>query len=68
MLVNLLIWILILGLIFSIVFWTLNQIPLAAPWNIVARALLAIIALVIILQLILPLAGPLHGCAGRLIC
>lgn len=68
MLVNLLIWILILGLIFSIAYWAISQIPMPPPFSVAARVILAIICLIVILQLIVPLAGPIHGCAGRLIC
>lgn len=49
MLIHLLIWILILGLVFYLAFWALSQVPLPEPWPVAARAILAIIAIIVLL-------------------
>lgn len=67
MLIHLLIWILVLGLIFYIAYWAVSQVPLPAPFAVAARVILAIIAIIVLLQLILPLLGAGPGCS-HLVC
>lgn len=66
MLIHILLMILIYGLIFAVVYWAITQIPLPPPFAMVARVVLALVAVILIIELLLPLAnGP--GC-GRLLC
>jgi hypothetical protein len=51
-LVHLLVVVLVLGLIFWLVIWTIDQIPGLAPFKMVARAIVAIIAVLILLGMI----------------
>jgi heme A synthase len=56
-LVNLLIWVIVLGLIFYVIHWALSQVPLPAPFNVVARVVLALIVVVVLLG---ALTGGIH--------
>lgn len=56
-LIHLLVVIIVLGAIFYVAYWVLNEIPLPAPFNVVARVLLGIIALLVLIGLLLPMAG-----------
>jgi heme A synthase len=51
-LLNLLILVIILGLVFWLVIWALDQIPAFEPFRAVARAIVAILAVVILLGFI----------------
>lgn len=52
-LVSLLVVILVLGLVFAIVLWIIDQIPAFAPFKMVARAIVGLIAIVVLLGIIL---------------
>jgi len=56
-LINLLIWLIIIGLIFSVIWWALSQIPIAEPFNKVIRVLLVLIAAILIINVLLTLTG-----------
>ena len=49
-LINLLIWLIILGLVFYVIYWAVNQIPLPAPFNVVVRVVLALIVVIVLLS------------------
>jgi len=51
-LINLLIWVIILGLVFYVVYWALSHMPLPAPFAVVARVVLALIVVVVLLSLL----------------
>lgn len=69
MLVHLLIWLIVIGLVFYLAYWVLSQIPLPPPFAVAARVILGIIAILVILTVLLPLADTGVGCSGnRLIC
>lgn len=68
MLLHLLVWLIIIGLVFYLLYWAVSQIPLPAPWAVVIRVILALIAVVILLQVLLPLAGPIGGCSRLIGC
>jgi len=51
-LISLLITIIVLGIVFYLVWWLLTKLPLPAPFNVVAQALVALIAVVILLSLL----------------
>lgn len=69
-LVHLIIYLLVIGAVFYILYWAIQQVPLPAPFAVVAKVLLAIVAVLILLDVLLPMAGsPSIGCSnGRLIC
>ena len=67
MLISLLITLLIYALIFGLIFWVLTLIPLPAPWNMVIRAVLGLIAVIVIIELLLPMAGHPSGYGGGLL-
>lgn len=52
-LLNLLAVVLLLGLIFYLIYWAVEQIPLPAPFNVVARVILALLAVVFLLSFLL---------------
>lgn len=66
MLIHLLIMILIYGLVFSLLYWAISQIPLPAPFAMVARVVLALVAVILVIELLLPLAG--EPSCTRLLC
>lgn len=56
-LVNLLVWLVILGLIFYVLYWLVEQIPLPSPFGIVAKVILGLAIVIILLNVLLPMAG-----------
>jgi len=56
----LLMYVLILLLIFGVVFYVIDQIPLPAPWGNIAKVIVGLILLLILLQLLLGNLGGLH--------
>lgn len=51
-LIGLLVYVLVVGLIFALLFWLVDQLPLPAPFNMVAKAILAVIAIVLLLGIV----------------
>ncbi len=51
-LIGLLVYVLVIGLIFALLFWLVDQLPLPAPFNMVAKAILAVIAIVLLLGIV----------------
>lgn len=62
-LINLLVYVLVLGMVFSIIYWAIGQIPMPAPFRSVAIAVMALIVVIILLNLLFGFApgwpGPL---------
>jgi hypothetical protein len=56
-LINLLVWLIILGLVFYVIYWAVSQIPLPAPFNVVVRVVLALIVVIVLLS---ALFGGIH--------
>lgn len=56
-LVHLLIWVLVLGLVFYLCYWVIGLIPLPEPFGVVAKVILGIIALLLLVSVLLPIAG-----------
>jgi hypothetical protein len=54
---NALIWIVVAGVIFYLLWWLLNVLALPAPFDKVARAILAVVAVVILIKFLLALLG-----------
>lgn len=65
MLLHLLFYVLIIGLVFYLLNYLVGIIPLPAPFAVVAKVILGVAAIIILLELILPLAGP---CTSRMLC
>ena len=51
-LIELLVVVLILGLVFALLYWLIGQFPLPAPFAMVAKAVLALIAVLILLWML----------------
>lgn len=49
---GLLITVIIVGLIFWLLYWALSQIPLPAPFAVVARVILALVAIIFLIGLL----------------
>jgi hypothetical protein len=64
-LISLLITLVIFGLIFYAIWWFLGYVGLPAPFDKVARVILALVALIVIIDLLLGLQGGGFG-SGRL--
>ena len=56
-LVNLLIWLLVLGIVVGLVFWVLDAIPVPQPLHKVLRIAAVVIVTLIVILLLLNLAG-----------
>lgn len=67
MLLHILVLLIIYGAIFGVVFYILGLFPIPQPFMLAIRAVLALIALILIIELLLPFAGGGVGCT-RLIC
>lgn len=50
--INLLITVLILGVVFYLLYWLIGEIPLPAPFAVVAKAIIAIVVVVVLLGLL----------------
>jgi hypothetical protein len=51
-LISLLITILVLGLVFGLLYWLIGQFPLPAPFAMAAKAVLALIIVIMLLSMI----------------
>lgn len=58
-LIHLLIYLVVAGLIFWLLWWFIDYIALPEPFNKVAKVVVALVALVILLYFLLGLLGPL---------
>lgn len=67
MLIHLLLTLVILTLIFGLIWWIITLITLPPPFALVIRVVMAVIAVIIVINLLWPLAG-ISGCSNRLIC
>ena len=56
-LVNALVWIIIVGLIFWLVTWLIGYCKLPEPFNKIARILIAVVAVVILINVLLGFTG-----------
>lgn len=55
--VNVLIWIIVLGVVFWLLFWLIGYVGLPEPFNKVARVILAVAAVIVLINCLLMLAG-----------
>jgi len=49
---ELLVTLIVLAVVFGLVFWLLQQLPLPAPWGTVVRVLAVLVAIVLLLGLV----------------
>ena len=56
-LVNAVIWILVAGLIFWLLNWLINYVGVPEPFNKIAKVLIAIVAVVMLINALLTIAG-----------
>lgn len=56
-LIDLFIWVVLIGLIFWLLYWLLGKAGLPEPWNKVALFVLALAAIIILIRIILKVAG-----------
>jgi hypothetical protein len=56
-LINLVIYLLILGVILALVFWVLQEIPLPQPINRIIRIVVIVIVVLVVIILLLQLVG-----------
>lgn len=55
--VSALIWIIVLGIVFWLLFWLIGYVGLPEPFNKVARVILAVAAVIVLINCLLMLAG-----------
>lgn len=53
-LVHLLVAVLIFGLIFSVLWWAISQVPLPSPFAQIARVILVLIVVIVLIDLLWP--------------
>jgi hypothetical protein len=56
-LVSFLVYIIVIGLVFYLLWWLLAQVGLPEPFNRVARIVLAVVAVLVLINLLLSLVG-----------
>ena len=56
-LIDALIWVILIGFVFWLLYWLLGKAGLPEPWNKVALFALAIVAVIILIRIILRVAG-----------
>ena len=57
-LLTLIIWILVAGLIFSLLWWAINHFPIPDPFRMVAQGILIILAIVVLIYLLMGILPP----------
>jgi hypothetical protein len=60
-LIHLLVVVLVLGVIFSLVWWALSYLPLSEPFAQVARFILILIFVLVLISMLIPLLGGWGG-------
>lgn len=56
-LLGLLVWVIVIGLIFGLLWWLIGYVALPEPFNKAARVILAVVAVVMLISLLLGLVG-----------
>ena len=56
-LISLVIWLIVIGLIVWLLFWLLSYIGIPEPFNKITRAIIAIVAVVLLINVLLGLTG-----------
>lgn len=58
-LISLLVWLIVVGLIFWLLWWFIGYIGLPEPFNKVARVLIGLVAFLLLIYLLLGILGPM---------
>jgi hypothetical protein len=58
-LINVLVWLIVVGLIFWLLWWFIGYIGLPQPFDKVARVLIGLVAFLILIYLLLGILGPM---------
>lgn len=58
-LIGLLVWLVIMGLIFWLLWWFIGYVGLPEPFNKVARVIVGLVAFIILIYLLLGILGPM---------
>lgn len=56
-LISLVVWIIIIGLVFYVLWWGLGQIALPEPFDKIARVLIVVVAVLLLINALLGLVG-----------
>jgi len=56
-LIGILIWIIVIGCIFGLLWWLVGYIGLPEPFNKVARVIIAVVAVLLLINILLGIAG-----------
>ena len=56
-LVNLIVWLLIVGILIALVYWVLDAIPLPDPINRIVKVVVVVVAALVLILLLLQLIG-----------
>lgn len=56
-LINLIIWLLIIGILLALVYWVLDAIPVPQPLNRIIKIVIVVLAVLVIVLLLLQLVG-----------
>lgn len=56
-LIRLVVWVVVLGLVFWILFWGIGKIGLPEPFNKIAIAIIVLVAVIILINFLLGLTG-----------
>lgn len=64
-LVGMLVWIIVIGLIFYLLWWLISYVGLPQPFDKIARIIIAVVAVIIIINFLLTLAGSPMFVVGR---
>jgi hypothetical protein len=56
-LINLIIWLLIVGILLALVYYVLDAIPIPQPFNRIIRVVLVVVAVLVVVLLLLQLIG-----------
>ena len=60
-LLSLVVWIVVLGLIFWLLLWAIQQVPMPEPFATAARVLLVLAAVLVLVYLLVGVLPPPHG-------
>jgi hypothetical protein len=56
-LINLIVWLLVVGILLALVYWVLDAIPIPDPINRIVKIVLVVVACLVVILLLLDLVG-----------
>jgi glucan phosphoethanolaminetransferase (alkaline phosphatase superfamily) len=60
-LINLIVWLLVVGLLIALVYWVLDAIPVPQPINKIVKIVVIVLAALVVIMLLLQLVGVSTG-------